>query len=82
MSVERLTLPGINIQSPWAELLLTGLKRIETRKYPLPQKHDAEWMWLIETPGKLKHFKARVVGIIQFAETFEYKNIEQGRADD
>jgi len=62
----KLKLAGINIQFPWADMILRGLKTVETRNYDIPDKHVNKDMWLIETPGKCGVHKARVVGIIRF----------------
>jgi hypothetical protein len=42
---------GINIQRPWAGLILDGIKSIEARTYPL-KGYGKETLWIIETPGK------------------------------
>jgi hypothetical protein len=42
---------GINIQRPWAELILRGIKKIEARVYPL-KSFKEEVLWIIQTPGK------------------------------
>ena len=44
-------LRGINIQRPWAQLLLDGLKTVEARTYEL-KGYLNEDLWIIETPGK------------------------------
>lgn len=74
-------LPGLNVQAPWAQLLLSGEKVIETRTYPLPQKYVNQWMWLIETPGKTQDFQARVIGMIKFSGSKQYKNATEWRAE-
>jgi hypothetical protein len=43
---------GLNIQRPWAGLILQGRKTIEARTYPLRGYKD-ESIWIIQTPGKL-----------------------------
>lgn len=65
--------PGINVQAPWARLLLEQQKQIETRTYQLPRKYVGQDLWLIETPGALGKFKARVIGVIRFSESKEYR---------
>lgn len=45
-----MALRGINIQRPWARLLLQGRKTIETRSYPL-KGYAEEDLWVIETRG-------------------------------
>lgn len=67
---------GINIQSPWATLLINGEKCVETRSYALPSKYEGEELALIETPGKSRNFKARIIGIITFSHSFKYANKE------
>ena len=66
--------PGINIQFPWSKLILSGKKTIETRTYPLPPKHINRDLALIETPGSAGKFSARIVAIVRFGESFEYKS--------
>lgn len=74
-------LPGINIQAPWARLLLEGKKQIETRTYALPEKYVGKDLWLIETPGSLGKFKARVIGVIRFSESKEYRSKAEFNSD-
>ena len=76
-----LNLPGINIQCPWAEMILKGEKVFETRTYPLPRKHVSKMMWLIETPGAAKDIRARVVGVVTFYFSKEYKTMAEWDAD-
>ena len=63
---------GINIQTPWSELLINGDKSVETRSYPLPEKYMGEELALIETPGRYGRFKARIIGTIIFSHSFKY----------
>ena len=65
---------GINIQFPISRLILDGNKTIETRTYPIPRHYIGQEMVVIETPGKEGKFKARMVGIIVFGESFQYTN--------
>lgn len=47
-------LRGINIQWPFSQLILQGVKSVECRRYPLGRRGFAlprEPLWLIETPG-------------------------------
>ena len=55
---QTVTLPGINIQAPWAEAIVSGRKVIETRFYPMPRKWVGQPLAIIETPGKARHFQA------------------------
>lgn len=74
-------LPGINIQFPISQLILEGKKLVETRTYPIPNKYLNTEMWIVETPGKAKSFKARIVGKVIFTRSFEYQNKKQFYAD-
>ena len=73
------TIPGVNIQWPWSEYLLSGEKTVETRSYPLSKKHEGKWLAVIETPGpkgkKLAGIdKARITGKIKFKSSFRYSS--------
>ena len=49
---ESLSLPGLNINWPFSQLILAGVKTIETRKYALGHMNIAQpdlEMWLVET---------------------------------
>jgi hypothetical protein len=74
-------LSGINVQQPWARLLLGGGKTIETRFYPLPQKHMNKPLAIIETPGAEGDFNARIIGIVLFGKPKEYKSEAQFKRD-
>lgn len=63
---------GINIQAPWAYLLIDGSKSVETRSYPIPKKYEGVELALIETPGKSKKFKSRIIGTVTFSHSFRY----------
>lgn len=63
---------GINIQYPWSELLINGVKSVETRTYHLSEKYMGETLALIETPGRYGRFKARIIGTITFSHSFKY----------
>lgn len=65
---------GINIQWPISQDILSGVKSIETRTYPLPSKYIGKTLLIIETPGKKGNFKSRVAGLIKFGEPFEYSD--------
>lgn len=75
------TLPGINIQYPISRLIVEGTKTIETRTYPIPLKYVGIDLVLIETPGRTGNFKARIIGIIKFEESFQYSNSKLFYAD-
>jgi hypothetical protein len=72
---------GINIQIPWSRFLINGDKSVETRSYPLPQKHEGVELALIETPGKYGRFKSHIIGTITFSHSFQYPD-KQAWIDD
>lgn len=79
------TIPGLNIQWPWSQLILDGKKKVETRSYPLPEKYINQKLAIIETPGpKGKKFgiaEARIVGTITFSGSFKYDSFEDWAED-
>jgi hypothetical protein len=72
--LKKKTYAGINIQFPISKLILSGEKTIETRTYPIPEKYIGKEMLMIETPGKVGKFRARIVAIIKFEDSFQYTN--------
>lgn len=70
---EKKIIPGINIQWPISEMIISGEKTIETRKYPIPEKYIGQELALIETPGPKGKFKARIRAVIVFGKSFQYK---------
>ena len=72
MQSQPVTLPGINIQAPWAQAIVSGHKTIETRFYPMPRKWVGRPLAIIETPGKARHFKRRIAGLVLFAQSWCY----------
>lgn len=74
------TFPGINIQYPISQKILSGSKTIETRTYPIPEKYVNVPLLIIETPGDAD-FKARLVGAVIFDSCFKYRSAEHFYAD-
>jgi DNA repair photolyase len=72
MQSEAVILPGINIQAPWAQAIVSGRKVIETRFYPLPEKWVGQPLVILETPGQARHFKRRVAGFVVFDKSWCY----------
>jgi len=64
--------PGLNIQTPWARLIIDGKKKIETRTYPLPEHLVGVEMVILETPGRARKFKRRIIGLVTFGRSFRY----------
>lgn len=80
------TIPGINIQWPWSELIVEGIKSIETRHYPLPKKYIGQKLALIQTPGpkgkkEAGLLKSQIIGTIIFAGDFKYRDEAHWRKD-
>ena len=78
---KELVIAGINIQSPWAELLLEGKKTIETRAYALPPKYWGKDLALIRTPGSSKELRSEIIGIIRFESCFKYSSKDEWTSD-
>lgn len=68
---------GLNIQQPWAQLILNNKKKIETRFYKIPEKHKGQMLAIIETPGSSGKFKARIIGLVVFSDCFQYDTKKQ-----
>lgn len=77
----KINIPGINIQAPWSQLILSGEKTIETRTYPLPAHLIGKELAIIETPGTARRFKRRVIGTVVFGESFQYSDAKRFYAD-
>lgn len=79
-------IPGINIQWPWSELIASGLKTVETRTYPIPEKYRGVELALIETPGprgkkEAGIEKARIIATVVFGKDFQYESESSWRRD-
>ena len=72
MTPQTMTLPGINIQVPWAQAIISGRKVIETRFYPMPAKWIGQPLVIIETPGRTGRFKRRIAGLVVFGASWCY----------
>ena len=67
-------LRGINIQRPWARMLLEGVKTTEVRSYPL-KGYFNEDVWLMETAGRCRRgdsFEKKIIGISRFGSHVRY----------
>ncbi len=86
MNAKSKKLPGLHVQWPWSQLLLSGKKTIETRSYKLPKKYEGVELALIETPGpKGKRLggivQARIIGTITFSGCFQYESKRAWQGD-
>ncbi|MBX9765890.1 MAG: hypothetical protein K2X47_01345 [Bdellovibrionales bacterium] len=66
-------IPGINIQWPWSEMLLSGKKTVETRGYKLPDHYIGKPLALIETKNPNRKGKAKIIGVIRFEKSYLYE---------
>ena len=76
-------LRGLNVQQPWARLLLDGTKTVEVRTYPL-RSYKMEMLHLIETGGRKASpdFKTCTIGQIRFESDFQYTSLEAFHEDE
>lgn len=85
MSSKEKVLPGINIQFPWSQKILNGEKTVETRSYAIPSKYVGKELAIIETPSPNKEkgspSKGMIVGVVVFAQSFQYTDKAQWIAD-
>lgn len=72
---------GLNVRFPWSTLLISGVKTVETRSYPLSKKYEGVPLALIETPGKYGRFKSRIICTITFSHSFEYPDKNSWKDD-
>jgi hypothetical protein len=68
---------GLNVQWPWSDLIVTGLKTVETRGYPLPSMLAGVPLALVET----RNGPARVVAIVRFSHSVRYATRREWLAD-
>ena len=75
--------PGLNVQWPWSQLILSGKKTVETRSYKLPELYLGKKLAIIETPGKRRGRpdKASIVGLVTFSKSFRYKSRKEWLLD-
>ncbi len=81
------TIPGINIQWPWSQLLLSGEKTVETRGYDISEKYRGVELALIETPGPRGKKEAgiersRIIGTIVFEKTYRYQSKKHWQSEE
>jgi hypothetical protein len=75
-------LPGLNVAEPWAELLFSKRKVVETRTYPIPARFLNSPIMIVETPKKKGGEKARIIGAIEFKECKFYETELAFRKDE
>ena len=77
--LQKLTLRGMSIQYPFSRLILSGVKSVECRRYPLGHRnlaHKNEDLFLIETRGT-----GDVEGALMESERDLHKRRYQAEAD-
>jgi len=79
-------IPGLNVQWPWSEMIVSGEKTVETRSYSLPEKYRGVELAVIETPGprgkqEANIEKARIIGVVIFSDCIQYKTKTQWYGD-
>ena len=75
------TFVGLAVQSPYAELLVSGAKTVETRNYNLPEKYVGKKLLIIQTPGSNKTKKSTVIGWVEFDKPYRYESEKDFGAD-
>ena len=77
---QEVSIPGLNLQYPYAGWLVDGKKSIETRTWNLNQNMLDKYIAVIQTPGKIGKkngvTKAEIIGYVKFSDTFEYNTNE------
>lgn len=72
---DRITIPGLNVQWPWSDLIASGTKTIETRGYPLPTKYLKRPVAIIATKGKGGGpSESCIVAVVLFSSHFKYRS--------
>lgn len=83
--MKRRSVPGIHVQYPWSQLILSGKKTVETRSYPLPLKYTNVELAIIETPGpdgrRNGITSAGIIGTVVFDSCFLYQSRSAWAAD-
>lgn len=84
---------GLEIRKVWCDLVFSGRKKIETRRYPLPVSLLHRKIWVLQTeeglPGTSSlpdtvsqgDTTAELVGFITFRSSIQYRNKEQWDLD-
>ncbi|CAK4705882.1 hypothetical protein AeMF1_011505 [Aphanomyces euteiches] len=84
----------LECQAPYTEYILSGRKKIETRRYPFPPHLVGKPIWLLETPAGTVGQSAlpnlvelalyphvRILGSIVVSESFQYKSRDEWDRD-
>lgn len=72
---------GLNVQEPWASLLICGEKTIETRTYRCPEKYIGKVIFLVATRRPTEP-KTAILGAIRITKCKQYLSETGFRKDD
>lgn len=84
---------GLEIRKGWCDLIFSGRKKIETRRYPLPVSLLHKKIWVLQTdeglPGTSSlpdsvsegDSTAEIVGYITFCSSIQYRSKEHWELD-
>lgn len=76
-----IALRGLNVKSNFADLLVSGVKDIECRKYILGARGTGRTTFVIRTKGADKRAVPAVIGMVRFEGCYAYASKEQYEAD-
>lgn len=74
-------LPGLNVQEPWASLLVSGRKVVETRTYACSIQYLNRPIGIVATQ-RASSPKSALVGIVRIVESFSFPDVCAFRADE
>jgi len=69
-------LPALYVRAPWANLIASGTKSIETRHYPPPDYVIGEWVAIVQ-PRCRGNPKASVRCLAYFNGSYQYRDKEE-----
>jgi len=73
-------LAGLYVRQPWADAIVHGHKTIETRHYPVPEKHLGHWVAVIATSNtatKAGQRRSQVAGLVCLRGWHLYRSEEE-----
>ena len=89
-----LPIVGLEVQQPWAQMILSGEKTAETRAYPLPAALIGRTIYIVESlPGVARqsslpdqvvagHTSLRICGTVTFHASEQYPSRAEWLADE
>ena len=76
-----IALRGLNVKPYFADLLVSGVKNIECRKYILGTHGTGNTTFVIRTKGADKSAVPAVIGMVRFQGCYEYASKQQYETD-